>query len=161
MKFKHNHKAKTQHQQRSLDQPMNVTNPTETYSYTYRMPLETAIEIVEQLTTSSGIDRQVLHEMARQRAGSYIIWWVDHAISLLRTHGYVRRHNLSYGTVVYTPTARWDERDDLLAYLRPPRKKNRYARDQARINARVNKQSIEIQCLPANFKPSIHLLQSA
>lgn len=118
---------------------------TETYSYSYRMPLETAIEIIEQLTCPGGIERQALHDKARQRAGHNIIWWVDHAIGLLRSHGYVRRHNACYGTVIYIPTARWSERDAVLAELRPPRKKNRFARDQARLMARLQKQDSQSQ----------------
>lgn len=110
-------------------------NP-EIYSYTHRMPLETAIELIEQLTGESGIDRKQLHEQAKQQAGEQIIWWVDHAIMLLRSSGYVKRFNVCYGTVIYIPTARWSDRDEVLGDLRPPKKKNRDARDRMRLLAK-------------------------
>jgi hypothetical protein len=104
-----------------------------------RVPLESAIDLIEQLQLDEDafVRLTELHEEA-ERAGpagdgtKELHWWLDHTIALLVNRGYLRRLHLGPGELAYRPTSQWHDRDTLLKDLRPPKARIRWARMEAR-----------------------------
>lgn len=109
--------------------------------YNDRVPLEHAIEVIEQvcekdLVRRSVLQAEVLSDPRWTEEDHKMLWWLDHTLSLLVNRGMLKRHHIKPGELGYEPTDAWHGRDEVIGPLRPPKKKNRFARDRARREAR-------------------------
>ncbi len=115
---------------------MSTTPPLSCHD---RVPLERAIDLIEQLDLSEDdfVRLRELHDEAERAPPSSddakeLHWWLDHTLALLVNRGYLRRLHLGPGELAYKPTSQWHERDTVLKDLRPPKAKIRWARIKTR-----------------------------
>lgn len=91
-----------------------------------RLPLERAIEIVEDiLEPSDTVLRSDLEARIRAEAPEAASH-LDHTLQVMINKGYVRRRSLGPDRLAYEKTERWVNRDETLIMLRAPRYKHRH-----------------------------------
>jgi hypothetical protein len=90
-----------------------------------RMPLERAIEVVENALEHRVVLRQDLREAVESDAPEAASL-LDHTIQVMIHGGYVRRVHLGPNLLAYEKTERWPSRDEMLLLLRAPRHKHRF-----------------------------------
>ena len=93
-------------------------------THALKNPLEIAIAAVEACTRHGGLTdyNGYLGKMAQLRGGRPAQVderaYLDHALRILIEAGYMRRHHMGPGRLLYGPTSSWKHRDTLLAPLR-------------------------------------------
>jgi len=91
-----------------------------------RMPLERAIEVVEEaLSPHDMVFRTELHAMCKVSAPEAQSL-LDHTLQVMIHGGYVRRVIMGPNQLAYAKTEHWSDRDDTLCLLRAPRYKKRH-----------------------------------
>lgn len=129
-----------------------------------KLPIDLVIETLEQafacgLIKRSELQAQALSDPCRKIQREQVLWWLDHTLSLLVNRGMLRRRHLEPGELGYVPTPEWKGRSRVLAPLGPPPKKNRFARDRARQEAKERRRQerarlawerSQVRCMPGN-----------
>jgi len=115
-----------------------------------QMPLEIAIEVVEQLTRiQTHVRYEAYVDQANQiglkRALGNLKHYVDHVLSLLIHHKYLIRVHHSPGYIEYTPSSSWAQRDSVLSLLRTPKPVNRAWRTRRAQAQRQAKQAARLE----------------
>lgn len=108
-------------------------------------PLELVLGIVENRTQAGRMT--TYEEYVREVRGELppvvpfeMRPYVDHALSLLVSNGYLTRHHVAHGTLSYSPTREWGNRELLLSQFRSPRPVVRAWRIRAAAARREEKQ---------------------
>lgn len=91
-----------------------------------RMPLERAIEVVEEVLEPAGyVLLRDLKEAVKADAPEAEPM-LDHTIQVMIRGGYVRRVHLGPDRLAYEKTERWASRNDTLVFIRAPEYKKRF-----------------------------------
>lgn len=91
------------------------------------LPSDVAVQLVEALLTPAGDGALVRRERVVANAKAYsdelVGWWVDRVLWRLCARGCVERACDERGRTGYRATAMWGRREEVLYFLRPPRKR--------------------------------------
>jgi hypothetical protein len=124
-----------------------------------RMPLERAIDIVEDVLGASknAVDREFIRAAVDRTGFPEVKWYVDHTLQVMIHHGMVRRLHVGPGCLAYQRTENWSCRDEAIGLLRGPnykkRERPRFKPDHER-KRRLSAKAMQARLILGTTQPS-------